>query len=434
VTEAWCFAGRRGGKSRIAAFIAVFLACFRHYDSVLQPGERGYVLVVAADRKQARHVLAAVNGLLDESRWLRAMVRRRTKEGVDLVNDISIEIGTCSFRTLRGYTVVAAVCDEVAFWRTDESANPDTEVLAALRPAMATVPGALLLNITTPYARRGEAWRVFENAYAKNDAATLVWRAPSLTMNPTIRQRTIDAAYAQDPAHAAAEFGAEFRADIETVFSVEALAAVTSSGVIERPPVVGGSYVAFVDPSGGSHDAMVLAIAALEHGVPALMFLHEVRARFSPEAVVTDFAQHCARYGVRTVVGDRYGEAWVGERFRAHGLVYTPSLKTKSELFADLTAAVQSRRVELLDHPRLRTQLVMLERRTQRAGRAIIEAPAGMLDDVANAAAGALGLALSASPSLSIRESLAMMAGGQGPLANFQPYGGHEWTPFDQLF
>ena len=44
---------------------------------------------------------------------------------------------------MRGYTCIAALCDEIAFWRSDESsANPDAEIIAALRPAMATIPGA----------------------------------------------------------------------------------------------------------------------------------------------------------------------------------------------------------------------------------------------------------------------------------------------------
>ena len=38
----------------------------------------------------------------------------------------SIEVHTASFRTVRGYTVCAALLDEIAFWRSEESANPDT--------------------------------------------------------------------------------------------------------------------------------------------------------------------------------------------------------------------------------------------------------------------------------------------------------------------
>jgi hypothetical protein len=59
-----------------------------------------------------------------------------------------IEVHTASFRAVRGYTVVACIADEVAFWRSDESANPDVEILNGLRPGMATVPGALLLCIS----------------------------------------------------------------------------------------------------------------------------------------------------------------------------------------------------------------------------------------------------------------------------------------------
>ena len=43
--------------------------------------------------------------------------------------------------TVRGLTLAAAVCDEIAFWATDEaSAYRDTDVLEALRPALADLP------------------------------------------------------------------------------------------------------------------------------------------------------------------------------------------------------------------------------------------------------------------------------------------------------
>jgi len=47
-SEAFAIVGRRGGKSRVAALVAVWLACFRAYD--LAPGERGVVMVIAGDR------------------------------------------------------------------------------------------------------------------------------------------------------------------------------------------------------------------------------------------------------------------------------------------------------------------------------------------------------------------------------------------------
>jgi hypothetical protein len=76
--EAWLVVGRRGGKSRIAALIAVFLASFRDYRPVLAPGERGVVMVLAADREQARVVFGYIEALLDQVPMLRALIAHRT--------------------------------------------------------------------------------------------------------------------------------------------------------------------------------------------------------------------------------------------------------------------------------------------------------------------------------------------------------------------
>src|SRR5690554_3660646 len=51
--EAWFPTGARGGKSRIAALIAVYLGAFRNYLPYLSPGEYGTIPVIAADRRQA---------------------------------------------------------------------------------------------------------------------------------------------------------------------------------------------------------------------------------------------------------------------------------------------------------------------------------------------------------------------------------------------
>jgi hypothetical protein len=55
--EAWMVIGRRGGKSFALALIAVFLACFEGWQQYLRPGERGTIMIVAADRKQARVIM-----------------------------------------------------------------------------------------------------------------------------------------------------------------------------------------------------------------------------------------------------------------------------------------------------------------------------------------------------------------------------------------
>ena len=146
VTEAWMVVGRRGGKSIVAALVAVFLACFKDYSGVLAPGERGTVMVIAADRKQSRVIMRYCVVLLESVPMLAALIERKRAESIDLSNRLTIEIHTCNFRTVRGYSIVAAICDEIAFWRSEESANPDQEVINAIRPGMANVPGSVWLD------------------------------------------------------------------------------------------------------------------------------------------------------------------------------------------------------------------------------------------------------------------------------------------------
>jgi hypothetical protein len=222
--EAYLIVGRRGGKSYIAALIAVFLACFRTYK--LARGERGVVMILATDRDQAKVIFGFVKAFIEEVEMLRPRVVRETADTLELNNNVVIEIRASSYRSVRGRTLIAGICDEIAFWRSDESANPDKEILAALRPAMATVPGALLLCLSTPYARSGVLWDAYRKHYGKA-GDVLVWQADTRTMNPLVSQSYVDDAYEDDPAWASAEFGAEFRSDLEAFVSVEAVEACT---------------------------------------------------------------------------------------------------------------------------------------------------------------------------------------------------------------
>ena len=132
--EAWFIIGRRGGKSFIVALIAAYLACFRDYRPYLGPGERAVIMVIATDRKQARVIMRYLQALLEHVPMLAAMIEKIGSESVDLNNNVSIEITTCSHRSVRGYTIVAALCDEIGFWRSEESANPAEEILQIGKP------------------------------------------------------------------------------------------------------------------------------------------------------------------------------------------------------------------------------------------------------------------------------------------------------------
>lgn len=391
--EAALVIGRRGGKSRVLALIAVFLATFRDYEAHLAPGEVATIAVIAADRRQARSIFRFALGLLKAVPLLSVMVHDETADTITLGNRVQIEIATASFRVTRGYTFAAVLADETAFWRSDDSANPDVEIFRALRPGLSTIPGAILLNASSPYRKRGVLHDAYKRHWGKDGARVLVWQASSQAMNPGLDAAEIADAYEDDPAAAAAEFGAQFRDDLADFVAREVVDACTVPGRYELPRVAGCHYAAFVDPSGGSADSMTLGIA---HGDPKdrerriLDVVREVRPPFSPEGVVADFAVLLKAYGINRATGDAYAGEWPREQFRKQGIAYQVSEQSKGAIYLNALPLLNSRKVELLDVPRLAQQLCGLERRTARGGRDSIDHAPGAHDDLANAAMGAL--------------------------------------------
>ncbi|MCJ2087516.1 hypothetical protein MKK88_16225 [Methylobacterium sp. E-005] len=389
-SEAWLICGRRAGKSFVLALIAVYLACFRDYRRYLAPGERATILIIATDRRQARTIFRYIKGLLTEVPMLARMVERETADEFDLTNRVTIEVGTSSYRAVRGRTLAAALCDELAFWPSDTSASPDYEILDALRPAMATIPNGMMLCASSPYARRGALYDAFQRYHGRDDAQVLVWRAATRTMNPSVPQSVVDEALERDLPSASAEYLAQFRSDVESFVAREVVEAATPPGVVEKAPITSVTYSAFCDPSGGASDSMTLAIGHREDERIVLDAVRERKAPFSPESVVSEFSDLLKRYRISQVAGDRYAGSWPSESFQRHGITYTPADKSKSQIYVDLLPRLNSGQVELLDVPVLATQLITLERRTARGGRDSIDHAPGGHDDVANAAAGVL--------------------------------------------
>jgi len=251
----------------------------------------------------------------------------------------------------------------------------------------------MLIGISSPYKRGGLLFRKFRDHFGK-DGDVLVIRAPSMTLNPTLDQAIIARALEDDPAAARAEWMAEFRTDIESFVSREAIDAALIPDRLELPFVPGVRYTAFCDPAGGSgQDAMTLAIAHKEGEVGVLDCVREMRPPFSPDSCVADFANLLASYKIHAVTGDRWGGQFVVEAFKKRQIRYDISERVKSDIYRELLPLLNSGRVELLDHKRLVAQLCSLERRTARGGKDSIDHPIAAHDDVANACAGALVLA-----------------------------------------
>jgi hypothetical protein len=298
--------------------------------------------------------------------------------------------------------------DETAFWRSEESANPDIEVYNAILPSMITIPGSMLICISSAYRKAGLLYEKYRDHFGKDDPDILVVKGTTRDFNPNIPQSFIDGELDRDYEAAAAEYLSEWRSDLADYLPREVVEGVVIPGRRELPYDRHQRFAAFVDPSGGSLDSMTLAIAhkyGPGTGQPdtngkldptvvdtaVLDLVREIRPPFNPESVVAEFCEVLKQYKITRINGDRYAGEWPREQFRKRGVTYEPSEKSKTDIYRDCLPLFNAGKVELLDHQRLINQLCTLERRTTRgSGRDIIDHPAGMHDDVANAACGAL--------------------------------------------
>jgi len=194
---------------------------------------------------------------------LTRLIAAKDAETIRLHNGVEIACFANSYRLVRGPTCVCAILDEVAVWWSDQlSANPDREIFRALKPAMITQPGSLLIGLSSPYAKKGLLYEKYRDHFGRDDSKVLIWQADTATMNPQVDKEEIEAAYHDDPISAAAEFGAQFRDDLQTYIVPEAIEACVERGVYERSPLPGVTYFGFIDPAGGSgQDAMTWRFA-----------------------------------------------------------------------------------------------------------------------------------------------------------------------------
>jgi len=394
VRELWCILGRRAGKSRVAAAIAAYIAAFIDHSDRLAAGEVGVVAVISASKDQAATVLNYVLAFFESSPTLAGMVLSTTADEVRLAGNVVIQVTSASYRTVRGRTLLACILDECGFFRDETSASPDVEVYRAVLPAMSTTNG-MLIGISSPYRRVGLLGQKHRDAFGQDDPDVLVVQGASTTFNPRLDEKMIARAIAADPEAARAEWNGTFREDITSLLSdADIDRAVDDQRPMELPPEGGRTYFVFVDASASRRDAFTICVGHREGDHFIADLVRGRRPPFEPTEVARDYAALAVAYcgPGATVHGDNYGAEWVQSAFRNAGVQYKRSDLPKSGLYLEMAPRFLGGQVSIPDSPPLIRELRLLERRTSRSGRDVVDHPAhgGGSDDLANVLAGAI--------------------------------------------
>jgi hypothetical protein len=391
VRELWVVAGRKSGKSRIAALVSIYLALFVRHK--VAPGERPMVLCIAGSLDQARVVFDLARGFLQASPTLRREVVDIGRLEIKLRNGTVISVHSNSFRTVRGRTLCACVFDEVSFWRDESSAVPDVEMYRAVLPSLATTKG-ILIGISSPYRKLGLLWTKHRDHFGQDDDSVLVVQGATTQFNTTIDAAEIAAQREADPASAVSEWDAQFRSDLASFLDDELISRAVEYGrPLELPPQPNTIYRVFTDASGGvGRDSYTLSIAHQQGDTYVTDLVRGTTGKFDPQEVTKEYAALCREYRVREVVGDAYGREWVGSAWRSCNIEYRKSLLPKSAIYLECVPLFTRGLVRLPDYPKLLRELRLLERVTHRGGKDSVDHPRNQSDDYCNAACGALQL------------------------------------------
>ena len=401
VRELVVAAGRGSGKSRMAAFLCAFAAT-RTYETVA--GEDIYCIVQAPSRAQAALTRRYVEGFLRSRPELEDLIESTTKDEIRLKHNVVVEVVTASMGAARGRSVALAIIEEASMLKSEESSEPDVELLRSVGPALGRVPGSLLCIIGSPFSRRGVLFDYHERfkETGKSESNDIrYFNMPTRDLNPRFDQTVIDRAYRDDPLSAASEYGGLFRQASSSYVEPSALDAVIIQGRTELPPDPSLDPLVFVDAAGGGgRDSFCAAVSALVAGKRVLLATREYKPPFSPQDVISSLSDWMRTWGVLECWGDRFSGGFVVDAFSRSQITYQHTDLNKSALYTAALPLINSQQCELLDSARLRAQILGLEVRTSRgSARLTIDHGAGASshDDLANAALGSVVL-LNTSP------------------------------------
>ncbi len=406
-TECLVLAGRRSGKSKVIALVGAIEAVLSEREKVLSVGEIPMVAIISPTRFQSRIIHSYLKGIFESTPMLSNEVVEERRESFVLKNGVEVAIITGDPRSVRGFSVIAAIIDEIAMFGLSEESKvrSDQELVRAIRPTLGTTGGRLLC-VGTPFKAAGYAYGTWKRAFGHDECDVLCWNAPSMLMNPTLPAVVVQRAIDEDSIAASVEYCVSpglFREDVDGYVERAVVEGLVIPNRKELPPRSGVPYAAFADMSGGRHDDACLAIAHKEGQIIVLDCLERFPAPHDPHQVVAGMVMTLRRYGIDKILGDAYSAEWCRTTYQSHGITYNRAstsvykegsqvknkiAKPKNILYMELLPRLTSGTVELLDDEVLISQLASLQRRTRSGGRDVVDHVQGAKDDAANCLAG----------------------------------------------
>lgn len=423
VSLAW---GRRSGKSTtIGAGIAVYFATQFDYTPYLGTSPHATIPIVSPTKEQAGEIYATIKNMFLRSTYLfdefldgnienfqdeydeEKIGKKDALSGgqIKLNNKVIIKVIAADISKLRGMAVPFAIMDEACFMGVMEGTdakNTDKAIYEAISPALAQfqqIEGmAMILKISSPNGQSGLMYGDFENS---KDPDILHMQVPSWFANPSIPVKYLEKQKKKGSSFFLREYGAQYTASEISYLDPNLIDAAVMTGI----DVLGFNpkhrYVAVMDYAtkndywafGIGHkewywqdkekrSRIVIDYGIAWQGLPG--------QELDPAWVIPQIAAKLKEYQVATCIADQYAFASVKALMQQEGCQvkeFKVSQQSKMKYMYSLQINMNSKTIQMIDHPLLIKHLKDLRERRGQNGRVQIMNAPGSHDDFANVAA-----------------------------------------------
>jgi hypothetical protein len=402
-SEIWLLCGRRSFKTTFGAILTIWEATRR----TPPEGQSWKIPILSPGLRQGQKgSLDVVRSTVKAIPELAELLVADSEEALTFSTGIEVLTLPPKIKLVQGWTCPLIWCDEASnFSQEDTSESNLADVLDAIRPSIATVPGARIYVSSLPGPDTGTIFEQWENRFS-GDA--LIFKADSVAMNPSLE----NSEEYQKAKKRKAYFDLYYSGSFVKARSGLLPGELIDAAIRPIPPLEPYKYVAALGcdfatggdskserPKAPDDCAAVIAAKTLIDGVEKIAIVWarawSVKAgQIHPVlSYMEEIAQACARFGVREGVGDQKSLAAAVQFFGQRGITYSHLVTNgaASEPVFDFLRTELNEGLLILpnDPPILKSQLRSLEERRDGGRSYEVAATGTKKDDLATACAAA---------------------------------------------
>lgn len=403
--------GRRGGKSTIASIIALYSTIKVNWKPFLTKTPVATVLVLSHSVDFSEEILSILKDMVEASpilNRLRDPKKKNTSKIFHLkvpfllpnnkiqYSRVRVKVGAASKRTTRGSAICTLLCDEIAFWNlAEDAADPDTEILRAVRPALAQFgKHGTIIKLSSPGIKQG----VLYDEWLRREALKqdlIQFKAPSWVWNTIIPVDWFKEELRTDPDGFDTEIRANFVDSISNFILPEFVDMCILKGINFIAPTdeKGVTYSAAIDAAFKKDRFAFAVVAHNENRVTTHVIKYWEGTKKKPVQAfeVAEYIRNvCKEFGLSEVTGDQHSFQPLREIFQQYGINLvenTFTLTYKKKIYFGLKRLIHNRQMDLLDIPLLAKEIKELQVEQTSTGQIRIGHPIGGSDDLSDSLA-----------------------------------------------